>query len=289
MFLAHKSDIIPNTAKPLVQFNNKKSLLNEDGFRLITNVCPHQGSLILTESSDVLRCRYHGWSWDTTGVPTGSGTTSVCNHFKLAMKAAIETNSLIFTESVDLKEIDDIDLSFMSLQESRIDSVKTSYKNIIDVFLDVDHIPVVHKSVYDNVGIGTEVTWHYYSWGNIQTVEKSTEYSNEFAESLKGMPPQRLAAFWITVYPYTTIEWQPGAMFVNVCVPKEDHTDVCVFKYRDTRYNDNNWNINSTVWETAWLQDRQQAESIITRSMFIPHLEQSKIHFRNWDKNDSRV
>ena len=152
------------------------------------------------------------------------------------------------------------------------------------MFLDVDHIPVVHKSVYDDVGIGTDVTWHYYNWGSIQSVEKSTEYSKEFADSLKDMQPQRLAAFWITVYPYTTIEWQPGAMFVNVCVPRGELTDVCVFKYRDTRYSCKNWDINSTIWETAWLQDRQQAESIINRSMFTPHLEASKIHFRDWDQ-----
>jgi hypothetical protein len=73
-------------------------------------------------------------------------------------------------------------------------------------------------------------------------------------------------------------------MFINVCVPRGELTDVCVFKYRDTRYSDKNWDINSTVWETAWLQDRQQAESIINRSMFTPHLEASKIHFREWDQ-----
>jgi hypothetical protein len=101
-------------------------------------------------------------------------------------------------------------------------------------------------------------------------------------ETLKNMPEQSLAAFWITVYPYTTIEWQPGAMFVNVCVPKDTDTDVCVFKYRDTRYNDKNWEINSDIWETAWMRDRTQSESIAVRSMHIPHLETSKIHFREW-------
>ena len=71
-------------------------------------------------------------------------------------------------------------------------------------------------------------------------------------------------------------------MFVNVCVPKDKDTDVCVFKYRDTRYNDKNWQINSTIWETAWTQDKTQSESIAGRSMHVPHLEASKIHFREW-------
>jgi phenylpropionate dioxygenase-like ring-hydroxylating dioxygenase large terminal subunit len=282
MFLAHKSDVSHNLIKPLIQFDKKKLLLKNDNFVLMNNICPHQGSLVLTDEDNKLNCQYHGWGWDLEGNPISSGTTRVCNNFKLLKKPVFETNSLIFSESINLTEISDIDLSFMTLQESWIDNVKTSYKNIIDVFLDVDHIPVVHKSVYDDVGIGTDVTWHYYNWGSIQSVEKSTEYSKEFADSLNGTPPQRLAAFWITVYPYTTIEWQPGAMFVNVCVPRGELTDVCVFKYRDTRYSDNNWDINSTIWETAWRQDRQQAEAIINRSMFTPHLEASKIHFREW-------
>lgn len=284
MFLAHKSDIPPNLIKPLAQFNNKKTLLNENGFKLINNVCPHQGSLILTNLSNNINCRYHGWSWNNNGEPISSGTTQICNNFKLSIKPTFEINSLVFSENIDLNEIDDIDLGFMTLQETRIDSVKTNYKNIIDVFLDVDHIPVVHKNIYDDLGIGTEVSWKYYNWGSIQFVEKSLDYSEDFKKTLEGMPPQRLAAFWITVYPYTTIEWQPGAMFVNVCVPKEDSTDVCVFKYRDIRYNNNNWDINSSIWETAWQQDKAQAEAIVSRSMHIPHLETSKIHFRDWDR-----
>jgi phenylpropionate dioxygenase-like ring-hydroxylating dioxygenase large terminal subunit len=284
MFLAHSTDLQSNTSKPLIQFNKKKLLLNNNGFKLANNICPHQGSLILTELSDKINCRYHGWGWDYLGNPISSGNTKICNEYKLTLKDTFEINSLVFSEKINLEKVEDIDLSFMKLVETRIDCVKTNYKNIIDVFLDVDHIPIVHKSVYDSIGIVDEVEWHYYDWGNIQIVHKSTEYSQEFKETLKDMPAQPVAAFWITVYPYTTIEWQPGAMFVNVCVPRDNITDVCVFKYRDTRYNDKNWQINSDIWETAWMQDRIQSESIAVRSMHVPHLEDSKLHFRDWDQ-----
>jgi phenylpropionate dioxygenase-like ring-hydroxylating dioxygenase large terminal subunit len=282
MFLAHLKDLQDTTAKPLIQFDKKKILLNNSGFRLANNICPHQGSLILTEPSDNITCRYHGWEWNYSGDPKSSGNTTVCNEYKLSLKDTYEINGLVFSEKIDLDRIKDIDLSFMQLVETRIDCVNTDYKNIIDVFLDVDHIPIVHEAVYDSIGITDEVEWHYYDWGNIQLVHKSTEYSQEFKDTLKNMPEQALAAFWITVYPYTTIEWQPGAMFVNVCVPRNTGTDVCVFKYRDTRYNDKNWGINSDIWETAWAQDKTQSENIMARSMHYPHLEASKIHFREW-------
>lgn len=288
MFLAHVKDLQYTTAKPLIQFNKKKFLLNDNDFKLANNICPHQGSLILTEPADKITCSYHGWGWNYSGDPISSGNTKVCNDYKLSLKDAFLINSLIFSENINLEKIKDIDLIFMKLVESRVDNVKADYKNIIDVFLDVDHIPVVHESIYNSIGITDEVEWHYYDWGNIQLVHKSTEYSSEFKETLTDMPDQELAAFWITVYPYTTIEWQPGAMFVNVCVPSGNTTDVCVFKYRDIRYNDKNWQINSTIWETAWAQDRTQSEAIAVRSMHIPHLEPSKIHFREWESKESK-
>jgi phenylpropionate dioxygenase-like ring-hydroxylating dioxygenase large terminal subunit len=289
MFLSHKSELQNIPAKPLDQFNKKKLLLNDNGFKIINNICPHQGSLILTSPSNQISCGYHGWGWDYSGNPISSGNTPVCNNFKLAVKSAFEINNLVFSENIDLSIVQNIDLSHMTLVESRIDHVKTKYENIIDIFLDVDHIPVVHQSVYDSVGIGTDVHWHYYDWGSIQLVNKSVEYSKEFEETLKGMPVNQIAAFWITVYPYTTIEWQPGALFVNVCVPDNSKTDVCVFKYRDTRYNTANWQINSNIWETAWSQDQKQAEAIIKRSMFQPHLESSKTHFREWENKSKQL
>jgi len=284
MFLAHKSDLKINFAKPLIQFDKKKILVNNQSLMLLNNICPHQGSLILTEPTDKISCRYHGWTWDHAGRPLNSGNTEICNNFNLVKKNTYEINDLIFTDPIDLGSIKEIDFSYMTLVESRVDSVLTDYGNIIDVFLDVDHIPIVHSSIYDSIGVKNDVEWVYYDWGSIQLVHQSTDYSEEFKETLIGMPDQKLAAVWITVYPYTTIEWQPGALFINVCVPRNECTDVCVFKYRDSRYRENNWKINSEIWETAWLQDKQQAESIINRSMFDAHLETSKIHFRNWNK-----
>ena len=78
------------------------------------------------------------------------------------------------------------------------------------------------------------------------------------------------------------IEWQPGAMFITVCIPNDTSTKLAVFKYKDTRYSNTNWEINSSTWETAFSQDKHQAESIANFSNFNPHLEECKIHFRSW-------
>jgi hypothetical protein len=175
----------------------------------------------------------------------------------------------------------------MRLVETRIDSVHCDWRNIVDVFLDVDHIPVVHRDVYDSIGITTaDVEWDYYDWGSIQRVSKSAEYSDEYRSTLLNIEEEQLAAWWVTVYPGTMIEWQPGAMFVTQCIERGDVTDVLVSKYRDSRYSDHNWQLNSTIWETAWQQDREQSESIVIPHHKIAHLEPQKIHFREWMKSD---
>ena len=285
MFLGHVSSVEQDVIYPLPQFNNKKSLTKTAGYRLVNNVCPHQGSLILTEPGKEFTCRYHGWSWDVDGNPTGGGTTPVCNNTKLSHTSVHLENNLLFTEEVDLSILG-VDLSHMTLVAKRIDVVNSDWRNIVDVFLDVDHIPVVHKNVYDSIGItSTDVTWDYYQWGSIQRVNKTAEYSREFKFTLRGLPEENLAAWWVTVYPGTMIEWQPGALFVTQCIERGTRTDVLVHKYRDIRYSDMNWQLNNEIWETAWGQDKAQSKAIVVATDKVAHLEEQKQHFRKWMKS----
>lgn len=269
MFLAHTSDVGPDYNLPLSQFGYKKVLSNIGGqFKLVNNICPHQSSLILKDLQKDFRCQYHGWSWDKNGNPTSSGSTSVCNNYPLTQNDVYIQNNLVFSNDIDISL--PLDFSNHSLKEKRVDRVQASYKKIVDVFLDVDHIPVVHEGVYDVIDIVStgQIKWKYHDWGSVQEV-MSTENNS-------------LAAAWITIYPYTMIEYQPGALFVTVCNPvSPDLTDVSVFKYSD---NEEKWLLNENIWETAWRQDRHQSESLTYFTEFLPHLEESKRHFRKWLK-----
>jgi len=262
MFLAHQNHIEKNSYKPLEQFNKKKVLVHSDEFKLVSNICPHQKSLISLDRGEGLRvCPYHNWSFGLDGDPIASGRTAdYCkNETPLETYPLFNWNYLLFTEKVNF----DIDISFKNLilMEERIDFVNANFKTIIDIFLDVDHIQSVHTGVYDLVGItNTNVNWKYYDNGNVQTVEQG--------------------ALWITVYPYTMIEWQLGSLFVTVAQPYTDNkTKVSVFKYADKNYLER-WKLNEKVWETAWQQDRAQAE--IMSEFSNTNLEPQKKHFRNF-------
>ncbi len=266
MFLNHKNDLKNNSYRPVAQLENK--FVITDLLKLVANVCPHQNSLIsLTPGSGVRVCPYHSWSFDLEGQPLTSGRTEhYCkNTTPLDNKEIYEWNNLLFDVPVDCDLT--FDFKSMELVEQRIDQVRADPKIIMDLFLDVDHIVGVHRGVYDQIGLKniTEVQWKYYDWGSIQLVPKDNA----------------IGAAWIAVYPGTMIEWQPGALFITVAKSTDLGSDVHVFKYRDANYTSTDWELNESVWETAWAQDRSQAEIIV--QLPTKHLEESKQHFRKWN------
>ena len=269
MFLAHLNSIIPNYYEPLTQFQNRMVLINDGTVKLVSNVCPHQKSLISTTSGTGNRtCPYHSWSFNLSGIPIASGRTAhYCkNETPLTTQPVYEWNGLLFSSPIDF----DLNINFKNMQlvEKRIDTVHSRYENIIDLFLDVDHILGVHRGVYDKIGISNidNIEWKYFKNSNVQYV-----YNGH----------KEIMAAWITVYPNTMIEWQPGALFITVVLPSTDQlSKVIVYKYKDNDSSNDLWKLNEEVWETAWSQDKQQAEIITEFNQ--DNLEESKMHFRCW-------
>jgi len=269
MFIGHINDIRENEYIPLKQFNNRKVIANSNTLDLISNVCPHQKSLLSTEKGSGARvCPYHGWSFDIKGNPLGSGLTSCKNTNGLKIESVYRWNNLLFTSPILVPEADFINTKHMQLIETRVDHVKATANNIMDLFLDVDHIELIHAGVYDKLGMPDirEVDWHYYNWGTLQLVPG---------------PNNRYGAAWLAIYPSTMIEWQQGAMFITIANDLGNGTsDVVVYKYRDIGYTHDLWETNSLIWETAWRQDKAQAELLTEFNM--DYLEPAKQHFRNY-------
>jgi hypothetical protein len=284
MFLAHTNDIKNNQYLPITQLKNKKVLVNVDQeYSLVSNVCPHQNSLISKEKGKGSRvCPYHGWSFDLGGNPIGSGRASCKNTSALPIEEIHTWNNLIFTVPAEFKELD-IDFSNLELVEKRTDRVQGTVTTIMDIFLDVDHISIVHRGVYEQIGLAniTAVEWIYKENRSLQLV--ANNYVNEeFSATLLPQDADRkYGAAWLAIYPGTMIEWQPGAVFITVATKFDDNSsNVEVFKYRDTRYSDLNWELNSEVWELAWSQDKEQVSLIAEVAQ--NNLEESKQHYRKF-------
>lgn len=262
MFLTLTQDINNEAIK---QSGNRKRMVKTDnGLKLISNICPHQKSrLELTGSS--LTCPYHAWSFKLDGSPLGSGNTECKNHKNLEEFPIYQVGNFLFDVPVTLPFLDFLHNDYLELTEYRVDKVYAPSEVIVDLFLDVSHIPVVHKGVYEKIGIdhNLRVEWFYSDNSSLQLI-----YCNDDTD---------YKAAWLTVYPGTMIEWQRGAVFITISV---GDNKVHVFKYKDTRYSNEVWKLNEEIWETAWKQDKDQAELI--DGINTDNLEEGKQHFVDW-------
>jgi phenylpropionate dioxygenase-like ring-hydroxylating dioxygenase large terminal subunit len=286
MFLGHITDIKNNNWRVYPQLKNWALTNAEHRLSLVSNVCKHQGSRLQGKAGEGNRtCPYHGWRYSVAGEPISSGTTKCPNSVALDTREVAIENNFVFSDPVKLPELNFINTQNLNLVENRVDTVRSNWRHIIDLFLDVDHIPMVHPGVYQEISAPnvSDIQWHYKHNASIQLVPR-IEVKNAFNDTLlKEDLASPYSAAWTTVFPYTMMEWQPGAWFVTVCVPVNDNlTEVNVYKYRDNRYSAENWEINSRVWETAWAQDRAQAEQLTSVEIPLTNLEEQKLHFRRW-------
>jgi phenylpropionate dioxygenase-like ring-hydroxylating dioxygenase large terminal subunit len=240
----------------------------------MSNICPHQNSRIVRCTTDHshLQCPYHGLKFDHNGV-------GVDNEYSLEKWPVYQNQTILFDQHVSCTF--PIDTKDMALAEHRQDIVKASPATIMDVFLDIEHIPVAHAGVYEQIGITStsELTWSTFENGSIQFVPAQPG-TNMVLEDRQ----YNLSACWMAVYPGTMIEWQPGALFVTMAHSIDETTSrVQVYKYKDNRYWEEAWATNEQVWETAWAQDRELAESIVYPA--VDNLDELKQHYMIWKQD----
>jgi len=272
MFLALTQDIPVDKIIPLTQYDNRVCVVNNGEFSLLSNICPHQNSRIAKCATDHLQCPYHGLKFDING-------TGIDNEYTLEKWQIYRNQTILFDQHVSC--IFPVDTQFMQLMEHRQDIVKANASTIMDVFLDIDHISVAHKGVYDEIGITdiNNITWSTFENGSVQFVP-----IQENVDMVSSDRQYNISACWMAVYPGTMIEWQPGALFVTVVHSIDETTSkVQVYKYRDSRYWEEAWKLNCDVWETAWSQDRELAEMIAYPSE--NNLEPLKKHYQTWMQN----
>lgn len=291
MFLGHQNELTNNQWKVLVQSGNTRTLTNDNGtYRIQNNICLHQGSRLRQGCGNGLNvvCPYHAWSWNKEGKPLASGwvghskaSEKCINDKTLPTHSVFNWSGFLFEYEI---EMNDIDISGnYELVEYRLDHVKSSFIPIMDLFLDVDHIPAVHPELYSAIDVPSakDIEWKTWDGGSVQYVS-TLAGSNPEWETLAAQKKVPYGALWLAQYPFTQFEWQPGAVFVQINQPISDvETQSHIFKYRDRNYSDKNWEINEQVWETAWQQDKEQAERLEPGWRFNQkHLEKEKVNFR---------
>ena len=139
MFLGLVQDFLPDKIYPLRQYNDRRNLIVDSrGPGLISNICPHQNSKLASRPADTLTCPYHGLKFDCAG-------HGINNRYSLEHWPVYSTQTMLFDRPVDDFPIR---TDAMVLAEQREDPVQATVDIIMDVFLDIEHIPVAHPGVY---------------------------------------------------------------------------------------------------------------------------------------------
>ena len=298
MFIGHKNELTGLSWKVLPQYGNAQTLCKNDStFFMQSNICTHQGSLIRTGSGKGNPvCPYHAMSWDFIGKPKGNGTVGhhggqyCTNDTALENKPVYNWEGFLFASPVKFTE-SGAEGNY-KLEEYRVDTIKADMLPIMDLFLDVDHIPIVHPELYSQINVPSvsDVRWDFDSQSSIQYVPFNNS-DNQWGDLLTKEP--QWGAVWLAVYPNVMFEWQPGAVFVMQIEQVSDGLSKChVWKYKDLNYSEEVWHTSERVWELAWSQDKAQAEKLQFgyKTAQWSKLEPSKRHYREFlnETNSSR-
>lgn len=224
---------------PLVVLRNEQQEL-----KAFHNVCRHRAGPLATENgnSKVLRCKYHGWTYQLDGqlksAPEMQSTKNfeICQH-KLPAAYVCEWQGLIFAAinkpivSVDtlldgiverIKPIELTQLSFSHRDEYLVDC---NWKVYMDNYLEGYHLPHVHPGLNKLLDYRLYTTelhpWYSYQYSPLDSAE------NNQADIYYGEG----SAHYYCIFPNMMLNILPGRLQTNIIIPMGPSKTKVVFDY----------------------------------------------------------
>lgn len=198
------------------------------------NVCRHHAAAVATEecgSCSVLRCPYHGWTYDLDGrlkgAPEFEGVEGFDRDASGLMPVAVETwERFVFVRLSDkgmsLKEhlgdmaagVAKLDLARLKFFERRRWTLNCNWKVYVDNYLDGGyHVPHLHKSLNTLL----EYSDYQIENGERYCLQHSPLKSGKDAETAAVRKGDRAYYYWL--HPNFMLNWYEGVMDVNLVLP----------------------------------------------------------------------
>ena len=202
--------------------------------RAFFNVCRHHAAAVVTEPSgtaSILRCPYHGWSYDLNGALKGTPEfQGVCNFDRSQnglVPIAVDTWENFVFVNLDPREsslrdflgrltrrCEPLRLSCLHHVDSRIYELNCNWKVFIDNYLDGGyHVPHLHK------GLNSVLEYQQY------TIENEDRYCLQSSPMTSGSDVKISAtrrgdrAYYLWQYPNLMINCYEGYMDTNLVIP----------------------------------------------------------------------
>ncbi|MGE0172528.1 MAG: aromatic ring-hydroxylating dioxygenase subunit alpha [Oligoflexales bacterium] len=240
--LRHPGDYIVGeiAGNPVIVVRDKDGALN--GFY---NVCRHRGGPLATENGNakMLRCMYHGWSYNLQGQLVGAPRFEGVENFDIKScrlpRIHVETYAgmVLVTLSANPKpaanffagireRILPVDLEKKQFSSRVVYSINCNWKVYIDNYMEGYHISHVHPeldSILDQTNYTTQIHENY-------ILQHSPFKPNSEDENIYATESGQ-AAFYYLIFPNMMLNILPGRLQINSVVPVGRDKTLVIFDY----------------------------------------------------------
>ncbi len=247
-------------------FGSSHYVINKD-LQLFANRCPHRGNKIINPGTtkEEFKCGLHGWSWTKNGSP-------INNNVNIKSKNAVKGESgLIFLdweEPVNAKWVLDLKNDRLEYSHSVKKHGAGDWRWQMEMHVDLLHVEQIHPLLHSYVDCTKLISERGYDW-----IAQYHEHG-----------------WWLFVYPFTHIEWEPGCLYFSEMTPKESGNgyDVYIHYLFNKDVSPEQREHFAKMAETTFDEDIQAVNEISASSKYRmpsnnPHpLETDIIHFYKW-------
>lgn len=247
-------------------FGSNDYVINQE-LKLFPNRCPHRGNKIVKPGTvkNTFKCGLHGWTWNSDGSPQN-------NNVNLRHQEATKGKSgLIFLdweEPSDSKWVNDLKNSNFIYSHSLHKIGNGDWRWQMEMHVDLLHVEQIHPLLNSYVDCTKLIT------------ERGNDWIAQHHDH----------GWWLFIYPFTHIEWEPGCFYFSEMTPRENDLgyDVYIHYFFDS-------NISADVKEnfmkladTTFDEDIKAVNEISAVSRYrmpsnAPHkLEEDIKHFYKW-------
>ena len=224
---------------------------NNDGVRLLSNVCRHRQAIILKGRGNVqnLVCPLHRWTYDLGGQLLGAPHFPDNPSLDLASLPLQRWNGLLFDGKRDVAAdlascsvAGDFDFSGYLLDRVHVFEFEQNWKTFIEVYLEDYHVAPFHP------GLGNFVTCDNLRWEmsdaySVQTVGVQNHLAkpgtptyarwHDAVRKYRNGEDPKYGAVWMLYYPNVMLEWYPHVLVVSTLIPRSPQhtTNVVEFYY----------------------------------------------------------
>jgi len=247
-------------------YGSSQFVINKD-LQLFSNRCPHRGNKIISPGTvkQEFKCGLHGWQWNENGSPINNSVNLRSTYATLGGSGLIY---LDWNEPSSAKWVHDLSSDDLQFDHCIKKHGHGDWRWQMEMHVDLLHVQFIHPLLNNYVDCNKLISEKGYDW--------IAQYHDH--------------GWWLFIYPFTHIEWEPGCLYFSEMVPRENNLgyDVFIHYLFSPKISEEKKRDFSMMAEITFDEDINAVNEISSTSKYrMPSnakhpLEQDIIHFYKW-------